>query len=69
MAYSLTVDICEEDRRPIVRHVFFGKSRRRVSAVLRAHRRSDKFLRDCMDKGRYDGIACSVKVGKIRRKR
>jgi len=55
----LTVDIFEEDdRTPVVRHVFYGKSRKGAIRIMRAHMKTDRFLRGCEVKGRFVAIVC-----------
>lgn len=58
----LVVDIFEEgDRAPVVRHVFFGKSRSAALRILRAHMRTDSFLRGCVRRGKWKAVVCRAK--------
>lgn len=54
----LIVDTFEgNDREPVVRHVFRGATRAEATAILKAHMKTDKFLRGC-SKGRFGAIRC-----------
>ena len=50
------------DRTPVVRHVFYGKTQREARRIMHAHLKTDRFLRGCYRSGRYDGIACHVEL-------
>jgi len=45
-------------RRPVLVHLFFGDTRLGALAVMKAHSVSDKFFRDCTEKGKYLTIDC-----------
>jgi len=53
------------DRTPVVRHVFYGKTQREARGIMRAHLKTDRFLRGCFKAGRYDGIACHVELKRM----
>jgi hypothetical protein len=44
-----------EDPDPIVMHTFYGDTYHEVEAVYAAHQSSDRFLRDCNEKGCFEG--------------
>jgi len=44
-----------DDPRPIVTHIFYGDTRAEVMHVYEAHRKSDKFIRECDDVEMFDG--------------
>lgn len=55
----LLVDTFEwEGRRPVVRHVFYGRTRKAAQQILRAHLSTDRFLRACEVKRNFSGIKC-----------
>ena len=56
----------ESDRTPVVRHVFYGKTEKEARGILRAHLKTDRFLRGCFTARRYDGIACRVTLRRAR---
>jgi len=46
------------DAYPVVRHIFYGRSRAEALGYHKAHRAADTFLRRCEDSGRFDSFAC-----------
>jgi len=48
---------------PILVHSFFGKTLAEAKGYLRAHKRTDSFLRGCDEAGRWNGVKCRVTVG------
>jgi len=61
----LVVDTYEEgDRKPIVRHVFTGRSRAEAEKIFRVHMKYDRFLRDCSRGGKFrargGSLTCKV---------
>ena len=55
----LTVDIFEgDDRAPVVRHVFYGKSKSEARRIMAAHMKTDRFLRGCEMRGKFTSIVC-----------
>jgi hypothetical protein len=56
---KLVVDIFEDgDRAPVVRHAFYGKSKQAARKIMRAHMKTDRFLRGCELKGKFSSIVC-----------
>ena len=46
----------------VVRHVFFGRTPDEAMAIYKAHKKSDRFLRDCDDLGNFEGrFRCSTR--------
>lgn len=64
--YSVTVSITEAASNyayPVVTHVFTGRTREEAWGYHDAHRRSDSFLRQCEDRGRFQGqVTCRTSV-------
>lgn len=53
--YRIRIDIYEPAAPyPIVTHFFTGRTRAEARRYHLAHRRADRFLRECEDKGLYD---------------
>ena len=53
-----------KDRTPVVRHVFYGKTEREARSIMRAHLKTDRFLRGCLKAQRYGAISCHVQLRK-----
>ena len=56
--YCVQVDITEAAtgyRYPVVRHQFMGKTREEAWHYHQSHRATDKFMRECEDKGAFAG--------------
>jgi len=52
---------------PVVTHVFYGRTQKDAEAIYAAHRESDKFLRECDDKGCFGGsIRCNSQIHEVR---
>lgn len=62
--YYVQVDIYEPSRDfPVVQHRFNGRTREEARGYHEAHRKSDSFLRQCEDKGVFDGrVMCRAIV-------
>ena len=63
--YLVIVDTFEEedDDNPIVTHQFWGNTAEEAEHVYDAHLESDRFLRDCLEKGKYAGrVKCTNDV-------
>lgn len=43
---------------PVVQHEFYGRSRAEARGYLQAHMTTDKFMSDCMLKGRWGDVLC-----------
>jgi len=66
--YALIHDIYEEDTGsayPIVRHIFYGKTRDEVRHYLQSHMKTDSFLRGCERNGRWTDVKCQKTTTKI----
>ena len=60
--FELVVDI-RENEKVVVRHVFYGDTESKALAIYTAHLRADAFLRDCIEKLKYDKrVACSPRT-------
>jgi hypothetical protein len=64
MLFQIIVDIWEPGNPfPIVTHLFRGATPEDAEAIHQAHRRSDKFLRQCEDKSMFAGnVPCTTKI-------
>jgi len=64
--YIIRVDIYEEASDyayPIVTHLFQGRTREEAKGYHEAHRRSDSFLRQCEDRGMFQGgVRCRART-------
>lgn len=58
----IQVDIYESGLFPVVTHIFRGKSKREAQGNMNAHMGTDKFLRDALNKGRFEDIPLRVEV-------
>ena len=43
---------------PVVEHRFYGKTRAEAVHYYEAHRKTDVFLRDCDDRGKWRQVTC-----------
>ena len=61
--YALIHDTFEATQKsPVVRHVFVGDTKKKAKGFFRAHMKTDSFMRQCTNKGNFDGkFACSTK--------
>ena len=65
--YAITVDIFEPSRPfPIVQHRFLGLTREEAEGYHEAHRKSDRFLRECEDKEAFSPQPTAVSTVKCR---
>lgn len=46
----------------VVEHRFFGETRERAEEIYHAHKRSDAFLRGCVERKAFGAIACSTRA-------
>ena len=64
--WALHVDIYEPEGAgmgyPVVRHSFFGKTKKEAEGYCTAHLGTDVFMRDCMDTGKWQRIVCPAFV-------
>jgi len=62
--YELVVDIRESKNLfPIVTHVFRGRTKQEARHYFESHLSSDKFMRDCVQKGVFAGsVQCRTTV-------
>lgn len=47
---------------PILRHIFYGRTQEEAVGYYRAHRKTDAFLRRCVDQQNWSGIYCPSKI-------
>lgn len=65
--FALVHDTLEQGPKPVVRHVFPGATEDEALGYYEAHRRSDKFLRECDDRGLFDGrVVCRTRKRMLR---
>jgi hypothetical protein len=64
--YVIQVDIYERATHfayPIVQHRFIGKTPPEAAGYHQAHKKSDRFLRECEDKGMFEGsVSCHAVI-------
>lgn len=62
--YAVVHDIFErQQREPIVRHVFVAKTLEGARHYYASHLKSDKFLRECEEKGMFDDrVPCQTRT-------
>lgn len=54
--WTLVVETFEPSHRyPIVEHRFRGDTKQEAEGYYNAHMRSDRFLRECIEHGMFDG--------------
>lgn len=61
--WKLVVDIFEPTvgrAYPVVRHEFYGRTKRECSGYFEAHIGTDAFLRECLDKSRWKNVECTT---------
>ena len=59
------VNIYEETtnyKYPVVQHNFYGQTREEAYGYYKAHLETDIFLRECVEKNRFNGIICRVRA-------
>lgn len=64
--WALHVNIFEKDvgvGYPVVAHVFYGLTKAEAEGYFKSHCKTDVFLRDCVNKKRWDGVDCYATVG------
>jgi hypothetical protein len=60
--FSIFIDIFEPGKDyAAVTHVFNGKDKREATHYINSHKKTDKFLRDALDKGEFEGMELKVK--------
>lgn len=63
-AHVYVVDIYESaagDDFPVVRHQFYGKTRKEAKGYYEAHMKTDKFMKDCVEKKQWKKVKCQSK--------
>jgi hypothetical protein len=45
---------------PVVRHIFYGRTKKEAEGYFSAHMGTDTFLRDCENTGRFGEIVCKT---------
>lgn len=56
--WALHVKVFENESYPVVEHIFRGKTKKEAEGYFRSHMKTDSFLRDCVNKGEFNGIDC-----------
>lgn len=59
--HVFVVDIFEgetSDDYPVVSHSFYGRTRAEAKGYFEAHKKTDEFLRACLETGRWNGVEC-----------
>lgn len=60
--WALYVDIFEPAGAgvgyPVVRHVFYGKTKGEAEGYFKSHMGTDTFLKGCVDRGRFETFDC-----------
>jgi len=66
--WTLVVETFEPSHRyAIVEHRFRGETQEEADSYYQAHMRSDRFLRECIERGQFDGrVQCRNKVKWVR---
>lgn len=51
------------DPSPVVKHVFYGKTKKEAEGIYAAHRSSDRFIRECDSKSCFAGkVPCHSEI-------
>lgn len=58
------VDIYENDKYPVVTHIFYGKSSREAYDYFQAHMETDKFLKAAVLYRKFQGMLLHVEISK-----
>lgn len=66
--WTLVVETFEPSHRyAIVEHRFRGDTQQEAEGYYQAHLRSDRFLRECMEYGQFDGsVQCKNRVRRVK---
>ena len=63
--YQIRIDVFESADYPVVTHLFTGKTKKEAWRYHESHRKSDAFLRQCEDKGRFGkDVRCEARITK-----
>lgn len=63
--YAVVVEISEAATNyefPVVSHVFYGRTRKEAWGYHDSHRKTDVFLRDCENKGKWSNVTCRAQI-------
>lgn len=52
---------------PVVEHLFNGSSMGEALGYFKAHMTTDEFLRDCVERGEWNGIKCRTEGFMVQR--
>lgn len=61
--WKLVVDIFEPSvgfEYPVVRHEFYGRTKKEAEGYYQAHLTTDAFLRGCVEKKRWKRVQCET---------
>lgn len=58
----ITISIYENDEYPVVVHTFYGKTLKEARAYVGAHKKTDEFMRDAIDKKSWRGMKLRVDI-------
>ena len=59
------VDVYEHNLYPVVSHVFYGKTIEEARSYLKAHMRTDSFLRSAVNTGYFKDMRVKVGMSEI----
>lgn len=62
--FVIRIDVYESKPYPIVRHEFRGQTEMEALSYLMAHKKTDSFMRACLNTGHYGSIKCNAVVTK-----
>ena len=47
---------------PVVRHSFYGKSKKEAKGYFESHMKTDEFMRGCVKSGKWEKLKCKTKT-------
>ena len=47
---------------PVVRHTFYGQTKAEAQRYFRSHMKSDAFMRDCIESGKFGPVTCRASL-------
>ena len=56
--YEKAVGMPSEGGYPVVRHAFYGKTKKECRGYFSAHMGTDAFMSGCVDKGAWETVSC-----------
>lgn len=64
--FAIVHDTFEKGSTPVVRHVFTGDTPEKARRFYQAHRKSDAFMRECDDRGIFNGrVQCRTRTREL----